>query len=447
MFRYRLLSRYVMLSAIVILCIAFAQVSMAQQEITVGNDFGVGARAMGMGGAYTSVADDFTALYWNPAGLSHLKRMEFYGALSQEKVDKETEYFGDTNSTFTSNTRPNSFGIVLPVPTYQGGLAFAFGVNRVQSFDIRSKVKGFNDRTLVDDPELGQLSIDELTDESGGIYSWDFGAAVDIAPNIALGATLSVLSGRYDYSLKLDANDTKNLDSNITGISYQDTITTDYLGVEGKVGLLARVAKPLKLGLTINIPMSFSASEYWTQDTYYAYDDGTDDSQYDEGTFDYDISHSFGFNDISRSFRFLFRFNLGLSLLPIPNALISADVSYTDWTQTEYSEPPSTYVNEDFINDYRATAGFRVGAEYYIPKAGLMLRAGYIRDPLPYKPEGTEIKTDRQFITAGVGLIMDESFSMDIAYIKGFSKVLSNNGNISKKLDTNRIMLSADFKF
>jgi long-subunit fatty acid transport protein len=434
MLKYKLLLRYITLSA-VILCIAFVQVSIAQQEITVGNDFGVGARAMGMGGAYTSVADDFTAVYWNPAGLSHLKRMEFYGAMSHEKVDKETEYFGDINSTFVSNTKPNSFGIVLPVPTYQGGLAFAFGVNRVQSFDARSKVKGFNNLTLDEDPELGQLNIDELTDESGGIYSWDFGAAVDIAPNVSLGATLSFLSGRYDYSLKLDANDTKNLDSNITGISYQDTITTDYLGVEGKVGLLARVAKPLKLGLTITIPMSFSASEYWTQDTYYAYDDGTDDSQYDEGTFDYDISRPF-------------RFNLGLSLLPIPNALISADVSYTDWTQTEYSKSPSEDVsNEDFINDYRATAGFRVGAEYYIPQAGLMLRAGYILDPLSYKPEDTEIKTDRQFITAGVGLIMDESFSMDIAYLKGFSKVLSNNGNISKKLDSNRIMLSADFKF
>ena len=145
MFRYKLLSRYITLSAVMIL---FAQVSMAQQEVTVGNDFGVGARAMGMGGAYTSVADDFTASYWNPSGLSHLKRMEFYGALSHEKVNNETEYFGNTSSTFISNTRPNSFGVVLPIPTYQGGLAFAFGVNRAQSFDFRSKVKGFNE--LVD---------------------------------------------------------------------------------------------------------------------------------------------------------------------------------------------------------------------------------------------------------------------------------------------------------
>ena len=31
---------------------------------------GVGSKAVGMGGAFTSVANDATAMYWNPAGLS-----------------------------------------------------------------------------------------------------------------------------------------------------------------------------------------------------------------------------------------------------------------------------------------------------------------------------------------------------------------------------------------
>ena len=31
---------------------------------------GVGARAVGMGGAYTAVGDDITSLYWNPAGIA-----------------------------------------------------------------------------------------------------------------------------------------------------------------------------------------------------------------------------------------------------------------------------------------------------------------------------------------------------------------------------------------
>ena len=31
---------------------------------------GIGARATAMGGAFTSVASDVTALYWNPAGIA-----------------------------------------------------------------------------------------------------------------------------------------------------------------------------------------------------------------------------------------------------------------------------------------------------------------------------------------------------------------------------------------
>ncbi|MDD4004725.1 MAG: PorV/PorQ family protein [Elusimicrobiaceae bacterium] len=45
---------------------------------TTGADFlnlGVGGRAMGMGGAYTAVAENASAIYWNPAGLVQINRM------------------------------------------------------------------------------------------------------------------------------------------------------------------------------------------------------------------------------------------------------------------------------------------------------------------------------------------------------------------------------------
>jgi long-subunit fatty acid transport protein len=35
---------------------------------------GVGARALGMGGAYVSAADDATAMYWNPSGMARMSR-------------------------------------------------------------------------------------------------------------------------------------------------------------------------------------------------------------------------------------------------------------------------------------------------------------------------------------------------------------------------------------
>lgn len=44
---------------------------------TIGGQFlkiDVGARAVGMGGAFVSVADDATAIYWNPAGVARISK-------------------------------------------------------------------------------------------------------------------------------------------------------------------------------------------------------------------------------------------------------------------------------------------------------------------------------------------------------------------------------------
>ena len=71
---------------IIVLAVITASLLQAQVVGTATSDFkkaggsgsqflkiGVGARAMGMGGAFGGVADDITALYWNPAGIASLK--------------------------------------------------------------------------------------------------------------------------------------------------------------------------------------------------------------------------------------------------------------------------------------------------------------------------------------------------------------------------------------
>jgi hypothetical protein len=54
----------------------------------------VGSRAVGMGGAFTSIANDATAMYWNPAGLGFHKVKEVFFNHSNWVADISFDYFG-----------------------------------------------------------------------------------------------------------------------------------------------------------------------------------------------------------------------------------------------------------------------------------------------------------------------------------------------------------------
>ncbi len=54
---------------------------------------GVGARAIGMGSAFTAVANDSTAAFWNPAGLAQLKKPEASFMHAKLTMDREYNFF------------------------------------------------------------------------------------------------------------------------------------------------------------------------------------------------------------------------------------------------------------------------------------------------------------------------------------------------------------------
>ena len=68
------LSRILLIWAILIATTAlFGKTTIASDNAVAVADFlniGVGARSAALGGAYTSIADDPSAAYWNPGGLS-----------------------------------------------------------------------------------------------------------------------------------------------------------------------------------------------------------------------------------------------------------------------------------------------------------------------------------------------------------------------------------------
>lgn len=72
--------RITLLAITIILSAAVGTHAEVQFDALNGSDLGmgVGARAIGMGGAFVAIADDPSATFWNPAGLTDLKGSQFF---------------------------------------------------------------------------------------------------------------------------------------------------------------------------------------------------------------------------------------------------------------------------------------------------------------------------------------------------------------------------------
>ena len=77
---------------------------------------GGGARALGMGGAFTAVASDASAVFWNPAGMSGFEKRQLLFMHSErfgDLVNYNFASFVSPTSSFVSSDREASFGIAL----------------------------------------------------------------------------------------------------------------------------------------------------------------------------------------------------------------------------------------------------------------------------------------------------------------------------------------------
>ncbi len=397
---------------LVILAAGPADRGYTQDEVLPGSFFGMGARAMGMGGAFLGVADDYTALYWNPAGLAQIHRIELYGSLSHDRLQNKAGYNGIQTTDSRSKSRLHALGLAYPVPTERGSLVLGFGYNRTHSFDGLMTV-------------ASMLSASEQFEawetESGGLGTYSLGGAIDVSPSVSLGTALDIWTGDDAYSWEYSVSRSQDPFS----YRYLDTIDGDYSGLGLKFGALVRAHPSLRLGLTISSPVTFHIDEAWTQQT-----DTLASTYYDDGSFEYKMTTPYRFG-----------FGGSFDLWPVR---LAADVEYMDWSQTRYKEPHWLLSdNRIFEQFYREVYTYRLGAEYAIDRGNVMLRAGYGNDPLPVRNEGSF--RDRDYLTVGAGFIVDSMFKIDVALVHGLWK--TTDQGFTEKMQSDRVFLSMAYHF
>lgn len=83
---------------ILLLLLAFGTVLFAQDKFgtTAANflNIPIGGKAISMGGAYTAIADDATALFWNPGAFSRSGKSDVYTTITNYFVDAQHTWFG-----------------------------------------------------------------------------------------------------------------------------------------------------------------------------------------------------------------------------------------------------------------------------------------------------------------------------------------------------------------
>lgn len=416
--------RTITLHTIIALSVALAvQLGMgtspSAQEVVTDNDTGVGARAMGMGGAQAAAVNDITAVIHNPAALARITSFEAQFGLDlwKRKVNTALASSRGPGKT-TSNTDFSgigTLGFAYPVPTDRGSLVFAASYNRVKDFTGRFRADGYSDILA------GNFTGESIEDGGLGIYS--LAGAVDISPNISLGASLDVWSGNYTRDNRQLLNDASASYSQLDLNGVDDTITA----VSFKPAFLY-FRDNVRVGGYLRLPMTFHIEER-NYDEGYVREDGGYFRLYEF------VDPSSDFNDIYSRDRMTYRisapmqFAFGIALGRPGRTMLALDANYENWKQGKLKYPADYFAEPTyFLDKYRTTVSWKVGIEQPLPFLGSVVRAGYMRHPLTFKgPKGYSdgsppivVTNERDYLTFGFGAEFDRTFRMDAGYARGF---------------------------
>ena len=422
------------------------------------------ARTLGIGNSNMTRNSTYSAMIFNPAGLALSDNSQLTGSFYYRYFENNSLFFDQKDYYKNSSTELNQLGYMYKAPTTRGSLVYGFGYQKDKDFTSSLSFNGFNpnsnsminnltrknddvpyllglsyplydnnDRYIGDTTIIGgELNQSGSQLAGGEINRYSFGAGIEVAKGAYIGGSVNYLSGEYKnnreyyeddvYGIYTDPTDINDLNTiNFNTFSFNDELFWNMNAWEFRFGFIIdwlnfiRIGGSTKLATTYNIKEKYKFSAY---------------SQFDK---DYFIDILPSESNVEYEIKTPMEFSLGASVnLHIVN--INGQVTFVDYSQTEFSggldESVIAANNKAINSNFRAALNYNLGAELKIPFTEIRARAGIIYQMSPYKNDPKEF--DKVFLNAGVGIVVGDALSFDVAYSYGFWETYSDNYGVNQ---------------
>ena len=411
---------------------------------------GAGARAMGLGGAFIAVADDATAVSFNPAGLAQLLHPEvsFVGRGIQRSVNYQD--FETSNGTrvlavsdsLVSSTRFDPLFVSTTAPLQVAGKNLVLQLSLQRAFALNDN----SHRSLIESPLTAASGLPsnlvQDVNQTGQIDLYSLAAAYEVSQRILLGLSYNQWRGRWD----LASTSLNTTGPSTNSVAFRQTNSMDgdnfNLGLIWRwptwsVGLVHRTGfhadYTFVTALITNLPLG-------------GFNNGPTNTglHWPSGT------------------------GVGYAYRPSDQWLLTADLSHTLWSTTRYMSDSARLNGQSFFDFDKGdrtpnATDLHLGSEYlHITSEGTVipLRMGLSREPQPVVDAVTGNQRVMYHVSIGTGL-KKGPLGLDIAYQYGWSsrrasqsldvdQILSHTGTASigtERIREHRLDLSTIYQF
>lgn len=411
---------------------------------------GAGARAMGLGGAFIAVADDATAVSFNPAGLAQLLHPEvsFVARGTQRSVsyeDFETVSQGRilaVSDSLVSSTRFDPLFMSATAPMQLGGRNLVLQISIQRAFALNDH----SHRTLLESPltTTSGLPVQLIQDvsQTGQIDLYSLAAAYEVSQRILVGFSYNQWRGRWDLS----STSARTTGASNIGVAFRQANAMD--GDNFNLGLIWRWPT-WSFGLVHRT--GFHANYTFTTELTTNLPQG-----------------GFKGTPMTTGLHWPAETGVGYAYRPGDRWLITADLSHTLWSTARYMSASPRLNGQSFFDFEKGdrtpnATDVHLGTEYlHITSGGVVipLRAGLSREPQPVVDAVTRLQRVMYRISVGSGFKRG-AVGLDVAYRYGWSsrrasqslevdQILSRTGSPSvgtERIREHRLDLSTIFQF